>query len=69
MSTTIISEHCTTKPGLVMRLIGLVEVTPNHAKCKGSHVIPGVLGGTVCSCACHKVSAPANSPQNSSALS
>ena len=58
MSTSLISTQCTTKPSRLLRLIGLVVINPDHASCPAGDTIPGVLGGWVCSCACHKDTTP-----------
>jgi hypothetical protein len=54
MSTSVISSQCTTKPSPLFRLVGLVQVTPDHNACPGGQTVPGVMGGWVCSCKCHQ---------------
>lgn len=51
MATLVVMIDCRSE---VRIGITTVTVTPNHERCPGRSTIPGLLGGTICSCECHQ---------------
>lgn len=60
MSLSRLSEECAGIDAVFV--FGPVKIEPDHGACSGGHTRPGVLGGWVCSCACHRSQQKASSP-------
>lgn len=54
MATIRETQQCFPKD-IMLGAILIPAAEPDHERCSGGHTIPGVMGGWVCPCECHRV--------------
>lgn len=54
MATIRETQQCFPRPVMLGDMVLGPAPEPAHERCSGGHTIPGVMGGWVCPCECHR---------------